>query len=689
MAQSSVKRDLAKYKLARSKYNNGEDSGMTDAEYDVLEASLVKQGILHRSKQGTGSPVNSAPDSGKKQQRPQSKKVEVTLPIYMPSLAKYKPELGVPKFQRLIATALKYSTNKRAVPNLMVIMDKLDGGSLFVSWDSAGKPCRLITRGDGITGQDCSFLLPHLKIPAIPSKYAPAEARCEAVISRRTWESLKKLPEYAEYKSARALASGLLNRQSEFKALAKLDIVVLRLFSSAKLNCELSKGLKVADNCGLKTVAHTLYPIVPGENAIKYLVATLEKRAKASEYELDGLVIHALTDEQNTLRDVERKPKFAFAFKDDSIGDAPETTITDIVWKVSSFGTIVPKAMVAPVKFGGTTVRRAALHNAQWAMERGAGIGATVKLIRSGNIIPKIVAVVKKATLVPPKHMNWEWDASGTNIILKKSGATADKAKRSAGTGKEVAQTKAMFERTFHGLDLDGMGPSCATLCTDLELSIAQVLNLDSAEKWAALLGVEGSGSTKTLQRWAKSIKGLRTTATDQNAMGTMMAKCGVFGKGLGERRLRALFALGGPGVFKTLLTNNPTKQQLVVLRDTAVKAMGPSATEVLRKGIVEWMSFVKELGIKYKYSTEAADVAANAAPVGGGPLSGKVFSWTGYRDAAEEKQIKDLGGRVDKFGSKTNILFYKIDGKASGKVEKAGSKAWVFGTWFKKFGGK
>lgn len=628
---------LKKYMKARDAYFNGEDTGMTDAEFDALEDSLVKSGALDKNKLGTGA---------------KAKKFQVELPILLPSLAKYKPELGEAKFERL-AEHSQRANHYDLAENL--VMDKLDGSSLYIEWDAKGRPSRLITRGDGQIGQDCTFLLKHLDIKAV--RKGPMQARAEAVIPRAAWKKLKA-GKFAEYGSARALASGLLNRQSDFEDLKQLHIVILRVFTIGGKPVTLDLGLDAAAGEGLRVVERKMVNVK--KLGVKYLEGYLESRNEHSIYDMDGLVVHGLTQAMPTVKDVERKPKYGFAFKVDAIGDAPETTIVDIVWKISAFGQIIPKAIVEPIDFNGVTVKQCALHNASWAAEKGAGIGARVKIIRSGEIIPKIVAVVKAKPLTMPTDVKWKWDENHTNIL------TAE--------GDGIEQRKAVLTRFFSGMELDGLGPSAAAMCAESNVSPAEVLKLDTVAKWRKAI----NHYSIVMEKWAAEIKRVRS-ATDQQAMVLLMAKCGVFDKGLGERKLRKLVT--SYNIVNVLKARPPKGAQvrLAELRDQAHETMGPAAAEILRKGLVDWWEFVYNTGIDFNWVKPSRAVA--------GPLSGMQFAWTGYRSEDEEERIKALGGTVGSFGAKTDVLFYKKDGKASSKVDKAGERAVVFAAYMKKIG--
>ena len=123
------------------------------------------------------------------------------------------------------------------------------------------------------------------------------------------------------------------------------------------------------------------------------------------------------------------------------------------------------------------------------------------------------------------------------------------------------------------------------------------------------------------------------------------------------------------PEVFKSSIR----KQDVLALS----KVIGPAFAATFATAWPKFLEWMKEVRPK------AAPLSTPAAAPEG-PLSGKVFSWTGYRSKEEEEFVSSLGGEIASFGTKTTVLFYKPDGKASSKVEKAGSRACLFSTWLK-----
>jgi DNA ligase (NAD+) len=58
---------------------------------------------------------------------------------------------------------------------------------------------------------------------------------------------------------------------------------------------------------------------------------------------------------------------------------------------VGKSGIVSPVAILDPVKIGDATVSRATLHNISYINELELEIGCAVEVVRSGEIIPRIV----------------------------------------------------------------------------------------------------------------------------------------------------------------------------------------------------------------------------------------------------------------------------------------------------------
>lgn len=84
-----------------------------------------------------------------------------------------------------------------------------------------------------------------------------------------------------------------------------------------------------------------------------------------------------------------KHPRGAFALKEVQVGVI--TTLEGVDWQVGRTGVVAPVALLKPVKVGDATVGRATLHNHKYITELGLEIGCSVEIIRSGEIIPRVV----------------------------------------------------------------------------------------------------------------------------------------------------------------------------------------------------------------------------------------------------------------------------------------------------------
>ena len=121
------------------------------------------------------------------------------------------------------------------------------------------------------------------------------------------------------------------------------------------------------------------------------------------EFEIDGLIIDINQSELrlDLGREKNGNPVYARAWKGYT-AKTQATIIRDISWQVSKFGLLKPVAHLVPVELDGVTVSNVTLVHAKNVMDEKLGIGANVTLIRSGQVIPKIVSVNESKEPVLP-----------------------------------------------------------------------------------------------------------------------------------------------------------------------------------------------------------------------------------------------------------------------------------------------
>lgn len=613
---STLAKDKALYRKWAAAYYAGKPIA-TDVEFDALEARILKQDPSFEGVKKTNSEK-----IGKKQ--------EVKLPVAMPSLAKLQS--GSPKVDRVVNDLADYSQH-------VVISHKLDGASIEAVYTD-GALSRVITRGDGIVGKDVTHFAPYFKhLPQRINHKGEFVIRLEAVLRLDDYEQSWS----GAFDSARAMASSLLNRQDVHPAFDDLHTVALRVL---KPQYALSDGLEYARKLGFEVVRHRI-DNASGEGWDEYLCQLLNSARESSKYELDGLVLYSNAAKLPVSTD--ERPAYAKAFKLNDEDNAPETVIESISWKVSPFGVVVPTANIRPIKFGNVTVSRASLHNAGWAQDRGAGVGARVKVLRSGEIIPKIVSVTKPAALKLPsfKSVGGAYDWQGPALVL-----TDPDAHPAIEIGK--------MTRLFRVLGLDGFGGSLAEKLVEAGYERKHLLML-TVENFRQLEGVKESA--------AKYVRELHRVCKDGVDLIDLMVASGVFPRGVGRRKLHAL-CQKHPEMFQGTLTNDSRH---------ALRGLGVLGAD-FAEGYPKFQKWVRECGIDPRviHMPQPEDEVVK------GPLTGQFGTWTGYRDAQEEAFFRQGGGVVVPFGSKTNVLFTTAHGKKSSKVDKARERGILIVTEFK-----
>ena len=107
-----------------------------------------------------------------------------------------------------------------------------------------------------------------------------------------------------------------------------------------------------------------------------------------------------------------------FAFKMVLSDQIVEAKVLDVEWSASKHGLLKPRVRIEDVYIGGVRISYATGFNAKFIMDNKIGVGAVVKLIRSGDVIPHIMSVVKPAAAPIMPAGNYTWTSTGVDIML-------------------------------------------------------------------------------------------------------------------------------------------------------------------------------------------------------------------------------------------------------------------------------
>ena len=281
-----------------------------------------------------------------------------------------------------------------------VVEEKIDGLSLALRYRD-GELTQAITRGDGVVqGEDVTENARVIKdIKQKLKEQVPYfEIRGEVYMSREAFERVNERQELLGMKTfanPRNCAAGTLRQlDSRITKERNLSMFVFNLqtaegieFGTHTEAYEFMKkqGIKVIHNY---RVCHTAEEVLAAIDAIG------ESRGEL-EYDIDGAVVklNSLTQREQ-LGATSKVPRWAVAYKYPP--EEKETVLKDIELSVGRTGRITPTAIFEPVQLCGTKVERATLHNQDYIDDLDICIGDTIRVFKSGEIIPKVRSVVKE-----------------------------------------------------------------------------------------------------------------------------------------------------------------------------------------------------------------------------------------------------------------------------------------------------
>lgn len=599
------------YIRAKKAYYDGAPI-ITDAQFDRLE-DLIREEAPKWSGFKTGAPVAG-------------KKTKKKLPIPIGSLDKIKKPEQVDRF---LGTC-----------DEVVVSYKLDGAALELVYDG-GTLTEVYTRGNGIIGGDVSFLGPHLK--GAPQK-VPTKKR--VIIRAEGIFTKAGFAKYAnDFDAARNAASGVLNRKDVHRAVKDLQIVAHQLLEP---NPKPSEGLAWLKRAGFTVVPFKVFSTSDLE--FNKLTKLLLKAKATSKYECDGLVV---VRNQKNMLPRSGNPDWGVAFKETvEVEDAPTAEVLKVHWKVSAHAILVPRVELVPIKLSGATIRFAAAKNAKMLIANGIGPGALVKLVRSGDIIPDIVSVVKrvKAKLPDPSdHGDWHWDKNKVNIVLDDPTANAD------------FRTQ-KIARTFDKLQIDFMRARSIQRLIDVGIdSVSKILKA-TPEDFLKVPGFKVATANKLH-------KAIHNRIDQGYTLAKLMDASSQFPRGIGETQLQSV-------VEKLNLMQLAELPPLQIAKQLkAIPGFGEVNAVKVAKGLPKFIKWLRITKIKV--------VKPKKVKISSLKLQGVSVSWTTYRSKDQEAIVEENGGQVVSFGvKKTNVLLFSPTGKASAKIAMAEQVGIPVMTW-------
>ena len=405
----SIKEEIDKLtqelKVYQDKYYKEGISLVSDNEYDRLTDKLIALEKEHPELQHPDSPTKRV-GSDLTNDFPE---VRHTIPVLSLDKA-YSDEAVLEFFSR--------SIQKEGGTLSFAAEEKIDGISMVLYYEK-GILIRAVTRGNGEVGNDVTpNIMTMHSVPLSLPEPVDIAVRGEVYLEKADFERLNAAEADEAKKAAnpRNLAAGTVRRQKSSEACrVPLTIFCYEGFWSNKaetpsdhlhilsylrslgfrinphlafFDSDKEKARKKLDDAGLEGEAYSF------EEIDEFIKKKTEER-KNLPYEIDGLVfkINELGVREK-FGYTEHHPRWAIAYK----FEAPqaEAKLLDITVQVGRTGRITPVAEITPTKLGGSTIRRATLHNQEYIDELELAIGDTVSVSKRGDVIPAVESVTEK-----------------------------------------------------------------------------------------------------------------------------------------------------------------------------------------------------------------------------------------------------------------------------------------------------
>lgn len=365
-------------------YYNNDEPEISDYEYDQLMLQLKKLEADYPELVTKNSPTQMVGGNARREAG-----VLVAHDVPMLSLQDVFSRQEVEEF---VISAIEQLDNPE-----FVVEEKIDGLSLALRYRD-GILAQAITRGDGIIqGEDVTDNAKVIKDvkEKLKEPLPYFEIRGEVYMSREAFAKVNARQELLglkQFANPRNCAAGTL-RQLNSK------VVKDRQLSMFVFNLQRVEGREFASHTeayefmkkqGIKVIHN--YQVCRTASEVMGAIDRIGASRGELPYDIDGAVVKLNSFAQRqALGETSKVPKWAVAYKYPP--EEKETKLLNIELSVGRTGRITPTAVFEPVQLCGTRVERATLHNQDFIDGLDIRIGDTIKVFKSGEIIPKVRSV--------------------------------------------------------------------------------------------------------------------------------------------------------------------------------------------------------------------------------------------------------------------------------------------------------
>jgi DNA ligase (NAD+) len=619
---------------------------ISDAEFDKLFDELVALEKAHPELDDPASPT---------------KRVGSDLSNDFAKVRHNTPMLSLEKATKPEQVTAYFGMDDQTTTDELMLEPKIDGASLSLHYHK-GHLVKAVTRGDGDTGDDVTENAKTIR--SIPLyfewPYEEVEVRGEVFMRRSRFQELnKELEAEGEELLANprnAAAAKLKLKNPKECAQAGLDFCAYYIQTGMEDDHHYSnmlfclsqhfispKNIPLAAG-GMADCVRKVHWIEVEDGKLPAVISELDRLRGTLDVDTDGLVIKlASLERHRSLGYGTRTPKWAMAYK-----FPPEqkvTTLKEIFVTVGKSGKLTPVAVLEPVKLAGTTVTQASLCNQDEVDRLGIGIGDKVIVLKSNEIIPKVVgrqASLEEAMNQPRTTQVWKMPTNCPccDLPVERPEGMVDYYCTNSFCTEKV-KARLILAMGKGALDMDGCGKEMAAALVD-------------------------QGKVNYLSDvWNIDAKFLKPAAKKSLAAGLKAA--------IQQPMWRQLRALGIDGIGTTLCKDIQAKyMSLDAMLDDDPANVEKLLGKVNTERLIDWLD--NEGGLPELLRLKAVGFTFAKQETAAGPLTGKTFVITGALVTGKRHEvsakIEAAGGTVK--GSVGRKVNYLVMGTGEGETKKA-----------------
>lgn len=501
-------------------------------------------------------------------------------------------------------------TNK---DNSYICSDKLDGISCLVH--NHKNKISIFTRGDGYYGLDITEL--GLLIPSLKKLIFREDIsiRGELIMEKN------KFIKYAnKYSNARNLVAGIINNKNPEKSILEdINFVAYEL-----LNPWINNQIEQFKKLKMLNVDLVNYEIVDKINVIN-LELLLEQRKNKSKYDVDGIVVSVVNLPE---RNINSNPSYMFAFKSLNLMESKNATVISIKWNISKDGYLKPTIILEPIILNNVKISNVTGFNARYIEDNKLGKGSIVKIIRSGDVIPHIINIVKISDSgeADMPNVKFYWNESNIDIYIK---------------GESLQKTIKLL--TFFVKQLNIRDISESTIEKFINKGINSIKKIIEIRK-TDLENIDGF-KEKMIDKIYSNIK----ERIDKLTLLDLAVSSNIFGRGISNLKLKKIFIINEN--FLEL-----EKMEKDELYSNLINIEGFNNKTILQ--FIEKLKNFSKLFYSLNQNIQNL-ILSNSKKINSNLIfTSMIFVFSGFRDKDLEEYIIKNGGTVtDSISKKTNLL--------------------------------